>query len=282
MMVPELVYFYLTVLVFAFGACIGSFLNVCIYRIPLDQSVVRPPSHCFTCEERIAWYDNIPIVSYLVLRGTCRRCGAGYSPRYMAVEILTAVLFLLVWLEYGGSRTEIVFDPRIPVYWLAISALIMGTFIDFDHLILPDRVTIGGMLIGLPLSILVPSLHEAATPLQGGLRSLIGMAVGFGLLYAVAEIGTFVFKKDAMGFGDVKLMGAIGAFGGWQSVLFTVLISSLIGSVVGIGLVVSRRRDWQSRIPFGPYLALAAVLWFLWGRGWWDWYYGFVTGGPLL
>ena len=196
----------------------------------------------------------------------------------MLVEMLTGVLFCLVWLHYGGGKEAVVFDPRIPVYWLAISGLIMGTFIDFDHLILPDRVTMGGMLIGILLSILVPSLHEAATWYKAGLHSVLGLAIGFCLLRAVAYLGEMAFKKEAMGFGDVKLMGAIGAFGGWQAVVFSILISSLVGSVVGISLVLYKGRDWQSRIPYGPYLALAAVLWFIWGREWWAWYLALLTG----
>jgi leader peptidase (prepilin peptidase)/N-methyltransferase len=277
---PEFLCPYLAVISFIFGACIGSFLNVCVYRIPLEMSVVKPASHCFTCQQPVAWYHNLPILSYLILRGKCRHCGTSYSPRYMLVEVLTGVLYLLVWMRYGGGPDAVVFDPRIPVYWLAISGLVMGTFIDFDHLILPDRVTIGGMIIGVPLSILVPTLHGETTWQGGALSSGIGLVAGFGLLYAVAEIGELAFKKEAMGFGDVKLMGAIGAFGGWHAVFFTVLISSLLGSVVGISLVLLKGREWQSRIPFGPYLALAAVLWFIWGADWWAWYMGFLTGNP--
>ena len=280
MIPPELLFPYFAVISLLLGAAIGSFLNVCIYRIPLDQSVVRPPSHCFSCNQPVAWYDNIPVLSYLVLRGKCRRCKTPYSPRYLGVEILTAVLFLLVWLQYGGSAEAARFDPRIPVYWLFVSGLILGTFVDFDHLIIPDRVSIGGMIIGVGVSLLVPSLHDAANPIQGGLRSLIGCAAGFGILYLIAEAGSAIFKKEAMGFGDVKLLGAIGAFLGWKAVFFTILMSSLIGSVVGVSLILLGGREWQSRIPYGPYLALAAVVWVLWGQGWWDWYFAFLRGAP--
>ena len=260
---------YLTCLAFFFGACIGSFLNVCIHRIPREESVVHPRSHCPQCNSPIAWRDNIPLFSYLALRGHCRHCGVYITPRYFLVEMLTAVLFLMVWNRFG-------LDLRTPIYWLVVSGLILGTFVDFEHMIIPDRVTWGGMIIGLLLSALVPALHGRATLLGGLKMSAIGAAAGFGLLFAVAEIGRFIFKKDAMGFGDVKLLGAIGAFFGWPAVLFTIMVSSLAGSVVGIYFIVARNQEWQSRIPYGPYLALAALIWMLGGDSLWNQYVGWV------
>jgi len=278
-MIPELyLYLYLTVIVFVFGVCIGSFLNVCIYRIPLDQSVVRPPSHCFACDTRIAWYDNVPLFSYLILRGACRRCGASYSARYFLVELLTGCLFLLVWLRYGGSSEGIEFDPRIPVYWLVISGLILGTFVDFDHLIIPDRVTIGGMFSGVLFSLIVPSLHAVDQWWVAAIYSLIGLVAGFGILLLVAKLGKVVFKQDAMGFGDVKLLGAVGAYMGYQAVFFVILVSSFTGAAVGLTLVLVKSKGWQSRIPYGPYLALGAVLWILCGDLLWDWYINLLSG----
>jgi leader peptidase (prepilin peptidase)/N-methyltransferase len=262
---------YFTLLVFVFGACVGSFLNVCIYRIPNEESVVRPRSRCPTCRTMIRWYDNIPLMSWIVLRGKCRACGVAISPRYYLVELLTGLLFLLLWNRYGA-------DPLTPVLMLAVSGLILGTFVDFDHMILPDRVTIGGMIVGVPLSALVPSLHGQATWLGGLIASVGGLCIGFGLLWSVALIGEWVFKKDAMGFGDVKLMGAVGAFFGWKAVLFTVLASSLFGSVVGVALIAFGGKRWQSRIPYGPYIALAAVVWMLGGDGLWDAYVGWLSG----
>jgi leader peptidase (prepilin peptidase)/N-methyltransferase len=271
-MIPaEFLHLYMTLLAFAFGASVGSFLNVCIYRIPAEESVVKPRSHCPKCGHMIAWYDNIPLVSWLLLRARCRGCKAPISPRYFWVELLTAVLFLLVWFEYG-------FDLRTLVYWLAVSGLVMGSFIDIDHMILPDRVTKGGMILGVGFSILLPSLHGEASWEGGAVASLLGLAVGFGLLWLVARVGRIIFKQDAMGFGDVKLMGAIGALLGWQAVLFTVLVSSLLGSVVGLVLVLIGGREWQSRIPYGPYIALAAVIWILWGHGWWELYWRWLQG----
>lgn len=270
---------YFTTLAFFFGACVGSFLNVCIHRIPLDESVVTPRSKCPKCNHMIAWYDNIPLVSYLVLRARCRGCGTHISVRYFLVELLTAVLFILVWSHYGVDVAARTFDMRTLVYWTMVGGLILGTFVDFEHMILPDRVTIGGMILGPVLSFLVPTMHEGAIGHVDGLvASLTGLGVGFGLLWLVGWAGKKVLKKDAMGFGDVKLLGAIGAFLGWQAVLFTVMFSSLIGSVVGVALIATRNKKWQSRIPFGPYLALAAVVWVLWGKGWWQAYVNMLVG----
>lgn len=281
-LLPLAVFF--TALSFMWGACVGSFLNVCIHRIPSGLSVVAPRSHCPNCKQKIAWYHNIPLFSYFALRARCAYCGARISPRYVLVEILVAVLFLLVWLKFAltsGPRPWGLApfdDPLlIPIYWLVVSGLVLGTFVDFEHLIIPDRVTLGGMVAGLVLSAVVPALHSKTGPLQGLIPSLIGAAAGGGLLWSIAVVGKAVFKKEAMGFGDVKLMGAIGAFFGWRAVLFTVMASSLAGSVVGIGLVLARRKELQSRIPYGPYLSLAALIWLLWGPAIWAGYLSLLT-----
>ncbi len=265
-------YAFLLALVVAWGACIGSFLNACIYRIPNGLSVVRPHSFCPICRMQVAWYDNVPIWSWLALRGRCRCCRTAISPRYLLVEALVAALFLLVLLKYdvvAGARplglAAVTQGALVPAYWLMLSGLVLGTFVDFDHLIIPDRVTLGGIAAGLVLSACVPALHGAETGRGGLLWGVVGAAAGWGLLWAVAGLGRMAFRREAMGFGDVKLMGAIGAFLGWRAVLFTLVVSSLVGSAVGIGLVVFRRRGMQSRIPFGPYLALAAALWVFWG-----------------
>jgi leader peptidase (prepilin peptidase) / N-methyltransferase len=251
------------------GACIGSFLNVCIYRIPNEQSVVHPRSRCPSCLHPIAWYDNIPIVSYVLLRGACRHCGSTISWRYPLVEALTSLLFFLVWRQYG-------WDPRTLVFMLFVFGLLLATFVDFDHMIIPDRVSLGGMVIGLAISALLPTLHGETRPLPALIHSATGLAVGFGLLWLVSVLGKLMFKKDAMGFGDVKLLGAIGAFTGWEGVVFTIMISSLLGSVVGLTLIIVGGREWQSRIPYGPYLAIAAILWALWGPHWWGLYVDWV------
>jgi len=266
---------FFSLLVFVFGACVGSFLNVCIYRVPRAMSVVLPRSHCPHCNAPIPGYLNVPLVSFFALRARCRCCGAKISPRYFLVELLVAVLFLLVWLKFDlreGPRwlgLVAATDWRLaPVYWLAVGGLVLGTFVDFEHLIIPDRVTLGGILAGLLLSALVPALHGAAGWRESLFQSAVGAAVGWGALWGVGAAGRLIFHKPAMGFGDVKLLGAIGAFLGWRAVVFTIVISSLAGAIVGLTLVVLRGRQFHSRIPYGPYLALASVLWILWGEAW--------------
>lgn len=269
--------------VFLFGACIGSFLNVCVYRIPRDESVVTPRSHCPHCGKLIAWYDNVPVLSYLLLRAKCRHCGERISPRYMLIELLVAVLFTLIWLLYGllnrGGSYWMILDPRIPVYWLAMAGLVVATFVDFEHYIIPDRISVGGVAAGLLLSALVPEMHGEHSRISAFEASVIGALAGGGLLWGVGFIGKLALKKEAMGMGDVKLLAAIGALLGWQAVLFTVIVSSFAGSAVGISLIALGGRKWQSRIPYGPYIALGAMLWMLWGRDWWGAYLMWVTGG---
>jgi len=265
-------YFGFSALAFAWGACVGSFLNVCIHRIPREESVIRPRSHCPHCGRPIAWYDNIPLWSWLALRARCRQCRAPIAARYVLVELLVAVLFLLVWLKFDlqdGPRLLGLVPIRdwrlVPVYWLMAGGLVLGTFVDFEHLIIPDRVTLGGIVAGIALSALAPSLHGAATAREALWASALGAAAGWFSLWAVAWLGALVFRKEAMGFGDVKLLGAIGAFLGWRAVVFTIVVSSLFGSLVGVSLVLSGRKAMQGKIPYGPYLALAALIWVLWG-----------------
>lgn len=271
----------LTAYVFLFGLCWGSFLNVCIYRIPEEQSVIKPRSHC-KCGYMIPWYDNIPLLSWLLLGGKCRKCKGRISPRYFLVELLTGVLFALVWLKFPvWTVADGYHDLRGLAYGLMVFGLILGTFVDIDHMILPDRTTIGGMITGGILSLLVPELHGMPDHLGGLVHSLYGMAFGFGILYAVSVVGRLILKKDAMGFGDVKLMGALGAYLGIEAVVFIIFISSLLGSVVGITFILMGKKEWQARIPFGPYIAAAAVIWILGGSGWWDLYINWITGAGL-
>lgn len=284
---------FFTPFVVLFGACIGSFLSVCIYRIPRDESIVRPRSHCPSCGKLIPWYFNIPVLSWLMLGGKCHYCKSRISPRYLILEVFTALLFTVVWLQvFAGltipedlgrawlthgndllappcwryGLTPLLHPALLPVYWLVLWGLILGTFVDLEHYILPDRVTIGGMVAGVMLSPLVPELHFTASWSTALLRSVLGLAFGFGLLWLVSWLGELAFKKEAMGFGDVKLMGAIGAFFGWKAVLFVLLSASLFGSIVGVGLIVLGKRQLQGRIPFGPFLALGTLLWMFWGR----------------
>jgi leader peptidase (prepilin peptidase)/N-methyltransferase len=272
-------YTFFTLLAFFWGACIGSFLNVCIYRIPRRLSVVAPRSHCPGCKNLIAWYDNIPLLSWIVLRARCRHCGTVISARYVIVELLTAMLFLLAWFKFGASPGErllgladVTAIGLVPVFWLVISGLLLGGFVDCRHMIIPDRVTIGGMLAGLLCSLCVPALHGQGHPLQGILMGGMGAAFGFGLLWLVAWIGRLVFKKEAMGFGDVKLMGALGAFFGVKAVLFILFFSSFFGALFGVFFILTGKRKLGRHIPFGPYIVFAALVWMLWGPRLLNWY----------
>jgi leader peptidase (prepilin peptidase)/N-methyltransferase len=374
--------------VFVFGCIMGSFLNVCIYRMPRGESLVSPPSHCPHCNYSIPWYLNIPLFTWLFLRGRCAHCRAPISARYFWVELLTGVAFLGSWLAVGR------YSPALALaYCLILSGLIVATFIDLEHFIIPDEITIGGMVVGFLCSLAVPALHRGSDPLltmlanlfsksqqealhlQSGvsplsslLQSVLGMGLGAGLVYLIVRVGKLLFGKqrlelepdskviftetalilpdqeipfdelfyrksdvisleakaielvdrcyqtatvklspeklligeeslnpeqiphmemvtnrmilprEAMGFGDVKFMGAIGAFLGWQATVFSLMVSSVIGALVGVLLIAFRKQEWSSRIPYGPYIALAAVIWMFGGHrllAWW------VNGGWL-
>jgi leader peptidase (prepilin peptidase)/N-methyltransferase len=277
-------------IVFFFGACWGSFMNVCIWRIPRDESVVFPRSHCPKCEKLIAWYDNVPLVSWLALRGKCRNCALPISPRYITVEFITAVLFLAVWMLYGpfspiGAAVDLLNSfVFVGAYFLMVFGLVMASYIDIDHMYLPDRVTKGSMVLGVILSFAFPVLQSPALgPIPshwgGLLNSVLGLLMGGGILWGVAILGKFIFKKDAMGFGDVKLMAGLGAYFGWQSVPFILFVSSLIGAIAGMLMIACGKKDLQSKIPFGPYIAFAALFWMLGGFRLWHWYLDFMTVG---
>lgn len=256
-------------MVWIFGAIWGSFLNVCIYRIQKEMSVSWPGSHCFNCKKPIAWYDNIPVFSWFILRGKCRNCGTGFSIRYAVIEAVTGALFLGLWILEGPSTVML-------CHWLMTFGLLLGTGIDLDDFWIPDRVTWGGILIGIPLSALVPALHGETVWTLGLWAAVKGAALGFGMLWLVSVLGKMAFKKDAMGFGDVKLLGAIGAFLGAPATLFVVFVSALLGSVVGISLIVFGKSELGGRIPFGPYLSAAAFVWLFGGDQLFDAYVNFV------
>ncbi len=271
---PE-AYWIVSLFIFLFGLCIGSFLNVCIWRIPREESIVFPGSHCPACNHRIAWHDNLPLLSWLLLDGRCRHCRAPISPRYFLVELLTGTLFTAVWLVHGATL-------QTPVYLLFTGALILGTFVDLDHLIRPDRVTLGGMAAGLALSFVFPALQGETERLPALGQSALGLALGYGLLWFVAVAGRFILKREAMGMGDWKLLGAVGACLGWQAVLFTVFVSSLTGTGAGLAFIAAGKKELQSRIPYGPHLALGAVAWMLCGPACVDLYLAWAARlGPL-
>ena len=344
-----------SVVVFVFGCMVGSFLNVCIHRLPLGLSVVSPPSHCPHCKYSIPWYLNVPLFTWLYLGGKCRNCHAPISARYFLVELLTGVSFLACWLRFGAASAALAL-----VYCLVMAGLIAATFIDFEHLIIPDEITIGGMVVGFISSFFFPSLHGEVSVADSLEQSLLGMGCGAGIIYLIVRLGKLAFgrqkivlpaetriiftetsvqlpdraipyeevfyrqsdtivlqartvelvdrcykdvvvrlspallqieeeklnpetvpyleavssqivlPREAMGFGDVKFMAAIGAFLGWKAVIFSLMVSSAIGSAVGLSLIVVGRR--QARLPYGPYIAMAAAIWIFVGPQVMHWY----------
>lgn len=251
------------------GACIGSFLNVCIVRLPEDRSIVFPGSHCVTCKTPIFWYDNIPVLSYLWLRGRCRKCRTGISAVYPLVEIVSAALFVLFYVTFGMT-------PAAFVYLGLSLALLVETIIDLRYQIIPDEITLPGIVLGLLASTLWPGLHHADIWWSGALASGLGILVGGGFLYAAGTLAEKILKKEAMGGGDVKLLGFIGAVLGWQGVLWTVLVSSFTGAIAGS---ILRWTTGEERIPFGPYLALGAFLYIFFGQSSIRWYIQMVGLG---
>jgi len=260
----------LEVLIFIFGLIVGSFANVCIYRLPREESIVMPGSHCLSCGKPISWHDNIPILSFIFLRGRCRNCKGSISFQYPLVEFLTAFLFLMSFRFIGVSAA-------LPFYWYLFVLLIIATFTDFAHLIIPDVISIPGMVVGLLASFIFPEIMKAASHTEGLVRSFIGLLAGGGAIWGIGILGKAVFKKDAMGGGDVKLMAMVGSFLGVKIALFSIFLGSLFGAIVGGVLIVSRLKTRKDYIPFGPYLALGAVSSFFWGEKMLDWYFGLLN-----
>ncbi|MBC8018963.1 MAG: prepilin peptidase [Verrucomicrobia bacterium] len=248
---------YFSIVSFTFGAVVGSFLNVCICRMPKGESVVSPPSHCPRCDYRIRWYDNIPLFSYLLLRGKCRGCGTHISLQYPLVELLNGLLTLALFLKFGPTLSFL-------ALFLFCSALVVITFIDLEHQIIPDEISLSGIVIGFVFSFFLP-WHSC-------LNSLLGILLGGGSLLLVAYAYQWMTGKEGMGGGDIKLLAMMGAFLGWKSIPFIIFSSSLVGSVVGITIMLVQKKDSKLAIPFGPYLAFGAVLYIFYGRQLIHWY----------
>jgi len=346
-----------SVVMFTFGSIVGSFLNVCIHRMPRGESVVVPPSHCPHCNYSIPWYLNLPLVTWWMLGGRCKNCGARISVRYFLVELLTALVFLCCWLAFGRQAPALAL-----VYCLLLAGFIVATFIDVEHFIIPDEITLGGIAAGFVCSLLVPALHGAPTAALSLEHCFAGILLGAGLVYGVLRLGKLFFgrlkfelppdtkvfftetalklpdkeipfdeifyrksdtivlearhvelvdrcyarasvrlspamlrindqkfnpeefeymevvtdeivvPREAMGLGDVKFMAAIGAFLGWEAVVFSLMLSAVIGAGVGILLIALKKSAWSSKLPYGPYIALAATIWIFVGRkiiAWW-------------
>ena len=238
------------------GLLIGSFLNVCIQRLPLRQSVVSPRSRCPQCGYQLSWQDNVPVLSYMALRGRCRSCANPISLRYPIIEIVTGLVFFLHWQVFGPT-------PLLLVRTAFACALIVHFMIDLEHQILPDVINLPGIVIGFLCSWFLP---------PGPIMSLAGILVGGGLLWAIAEIWLRLRKVDAMGFGDVKMLAMIGAFLGAKMVILTFVLSSLAGGVIGGILIASRRGHMATRVPYGTMLAAAALIASLYGERLLAWY----------
>lgn len=251
---PELLFY---IFIFLAGLCVGSFLNVCIYRIPNQKSIVHPGSACPVCKTPIRFYDNIPILSYLAIKGRCRHCRNPIPFRYPIVELLGGLLALSFALKFGLT-------PSALAYFIFGAALLVITFIDLDHQIIPNEITLPGIPIGLAFSFFIPGLSPAA--------SLIGILIGGGLLWAVATLYLLLTRREGMGFGDVKLLGMIGAFIGWKGVLITIFAASAIGTLAGLAAMLKSRKDMKMAIPFGPFLAIGALIYLFFGNAIIDWY----------
>jgi leader peptidase (prepilin peptidase) / N-methyltransferase len=241
------------------GLCIGSFLNVCAYRLPLGESVVHPRSRCTSCGRMLSWFDNLPVVSWVALRGRCRTCGKPVSWMYPAVEIVTALVFAITYLTYGLTLLSVV---RV----IFACALIVLFVTDLQHKILPNVITLPGIVIGFACSVFLP---------PGWVSSVIGILVGGGVLFAIAEAYYRVRGQEGLGMGDVKLLAMIGAFLGWKLVLLTLVFASFTGSLTGGMLIASGKGSMKYALPFGTFLAVGALLAATWGDPIADWYFGF-------
>jgi leader peptidase (prepilin peptidase)/N-methyltransferase len=254
--------------VFILGAIIGSFLNVCIYRVPRNESIVRPASRCTSCGRPVRFYDNIPVLSYIFLLGKCRYCKAKFSLRYPLIELLNAVLYVLVLRRFGMDSPGV-----LAVYFVFVSVLLIIFFIDLDYQIIPNSITMPGIPLAIVLGSAILPDPFYGNELLGPRGALAGFAAGGGFFYLVAILGKAVFKKDAMGGGDIKMMAMVGGLLGWKGVLLTTFMGSLSGSVIGISLILLKGREWGSRIPFGPYLAIGALISLICGRDILRWYF---------
>ena len=248
---------------FLFGAVVGSFLNVCIYRIPLGMSIVTPPSSCPNCGSRVPFYLNVPILSYMLLAGKCNACKAPFSARYPAVEALTGLLAVFTFMKFGPSIDAL-------IYFVFLSALIVITFIDLDLQIIPDVLSLPGVALGFAASFVLLDVTV--------LDSFIGLAFGGGILYLIAFGYHLATGQEGMGGGDIKLLAMIGAFLGWKGVLLTLLLSSFAGAITGGVLMYAFGKGSKHAIPFGPFLALGAVLHLFFGEKLISWYIMRATG----
>ena len=248
------------ILIFILGMIVGSFSNVCIYRIPRNESIIYPASHCPKCRSNISLKDNIPLISYILLKGRCRNCKSKISIRYPVVELLTGLIYLIIYLIYGLSIQSL-------IYIILSSALIIIAFIDLNEQIVPDVISLPGIVIGFIISFFVPYISF--------INSALGVFVGGGIILVIGLVGSVIFKKEAMGGGDVKLAAMIGAFLGWRYIIISLFLGFFLGAVAGIFLIVSKIKNKEDVVPFGPFIALGSMITLLWGEKIIFWYIGF-------
>lgn len=255
------------VFVFIMGMVFGSFLNVCIYRLPLEQSIVWPGSHCPACKKPIRWYDNVPVLSFILLRGKCRDCRAKISPRYAVIELATGIAFLWIWSRFGWTLEGL-------VALFLFSALLVVSAVDFEHQIIPDEISLGGLVLGLLASAFLPFLHGEPVWWRGLVASSAGALAGGVLIYGTGVLGTLIFRKEAMGGGDVKLMAMLGAFLGWQKIVLVFLLAPVLALPLALFFKFAKRMEV---IPYGPFLSLAGWIGFIWGDALIRWYWHGLT-----
>jgi len=246
-------------IIFILGLIIGSFSNVCIFRIPKKESIVFPSSHCTSCQHRIKAIDNIPVLSYIFLKGKCRNCGEKISIRYPTVELLTAVIYILIYSIYGWTIITL-------IYLILSSALIIISFIDLDEQIIPDEISLPGIILGFIISFFMPYITVY--------NSFFGILAGGGIIYIIAILGSAIFKKEAMGGGDVKLAAMIGAFLGWKLVILSLFVGFFMGAVAGLFLIGLKIKSKEDLIPFGPFIVLGSFIAMFWGNNILSWYFG--------
>ena len=248
------------VLIFILGLIVGSFSNVCIYRIPRNESIVYPASHCPKCRSNISPKDNIPLLSYILLKGRCRNCKSKISIQYPVVEFLTGFIYLIIYLIYGLSIQTL-------IYIILSSALIIIAFIDLNEQIVPDVISLPGIVLGLILSFFVSYISFV--------NSALGVLVGGGIILIIGLAGSAIFKKEAMGGGDVKLAAMIGAFLGWRYIIISLFLGFFLGALAGIILILSKIKSREDVVPFGPFIVLGSFITLLWGEKIVSWYIGF-------